>query len=131
MGLNTREIVQFDAGATGTVQLLVKLKSEGLAPARETEEMCSGPVPVLMTIRVCDGLDVPSSVPGKESAVGEKAMAGWGATPVPLRTSVCGVPGALSATCRFAVKVPALDGVKVILTAQLAFGARVAWQVFV
>ncbi|HZC66850.1 MAG TPA: hypothetical protein VE545_09770, partial [Candidatus Dormibacteraeota bacterium] len=42
IGLKINEIVQLAAGATGAVQLPVKLKSAGLEPPRETEEMCSG-----------------------------------------------------------------------------------------
>lgn len=68
---------------------------------------------------------------GNDSADGENVTAGAGATPVPLSTRVCGVPGALSATCRLAVSVPTVDGVKLILTEQLALGAKVARQVLV
>ena len=39
IGLKTSKIVQLAAGATETVQLLVKLKSEASGPLRETEEM--------------------------------------------------------------------------------------------
>ena len=52
VGLKTREMVQLEPGATGALQLLVKLKSDGLEPARETEDTWSGAVPVLMTVRV-------------------------------------------------------------------------------
>jgi len=38
IGLKKSEIVQLAAGATGDVQLFVKLKSEGLGPLREAEE---------------------------------------------------------------------------------------------
>lgn len=68
---------------------------------------------------------------GNDTADGENVAAGAGATPVPLRTRVCGVPGALSATWRFAVSVPTVDGVKLILTEQLALDAKVARQVLV
>lgn len=63
--------------------------------------------------------------------MGEKVTAGWGARPRPLSARVCGVPGALSETWRLAVNVPTLGDVKVMLTEQLALGARVARQVFV
>jgi len=50
-GLKKREMVQLEAGASGAVQLFVKLKSEGLGPAREIEEMCSVIFPELMIVK--------------------------------------------------------------------------------
>lgn len=131
VGSKTSEIVQLEPGASGAAQLLVKLKSEGLGPVRETEEMCSVVLPELMTVKVWGALEPPCVVLGKDSAGGEKVTAGEGAMPVPLRTRVCGVPGALSAIWRLAVDGPTAAGVKVMLTEQLALGARVAWQVLV
>lgn len=58
-GLKTSEIVQLAEGATGAWQLLVKLKSKGLGPPRETEEICSGPVPELVIVRIWAKPDVP------------------------------------------------------------------------
>lgn len=129
--MKVNEIEQLALGVSGAVQLLVKLKSEGLAPARETEEMRSAELPELMTVNTWGVLEDPWLVDGKDSEVGEKMTAGAGATPVPLRTSVCGEPGALSVTWRLAVSAPATAGVKLMLTEQLALGARVARQVFV
>jgi len=97
-GLKTMAIVQLDAGATGAVQLLVKLKSEGFGPARDTPETCSGPDPELMRVSVCGALDVPCVLAGNAGAVGEKVTVGTGAVPVPFSKRVCGLPGALSAT---------------------------------
>lgn len=131
VGVKTREMAQFEPGASGAVQLLVKLKSEGLGPARETEEMFKAAFPELMTVSVCGAVEVPWLTEGKVNAVGEKVIAGAGATPVPLRTRVCGEPGALSATWRLAVRAPTVAGVKLMLTEQLALGARVARQVLV
>lgn len=64
-------------------------------------------------------------VEGNEGEAGERVTAGAAASPVPLRTRVCGLPGALSATWRSAVKLPTLAGLKVMLTEQFALGARV------
>jgi hypothetical protein len=47
-----REMAQLDPGASGVVQLLAKLKSEGLGPASETEEMFRVAFPELMTVSV-------------------------------------------------------------------------------
>lgn len=52
MGLKTREMAQLEPGGSGPVQLLMKLKSEGLGPARETEEMWREVLPELMTVKV-------------------------------------------------------------------------------
>lgn len=59
IGLKTSEIVQLAAGATGAVQLLVKLNSEALTPLRETEETWSGAVPEFKTVSDCAAPDVP------------------------------------------------------------------------
>ena len=48
-GLKTRKTVQFAAGASEAAQLLVRLNSDALDPPRETEEICSGAFPELMT----------------------------------------------------------------------------------
>ena len=129
MGLKTNKIVQFAVGATVAAQLLVKVKSEGLGPPRETDETWSAAVPVLMTVRIWAAPVVPCVIVGKEGTVGENVMAGAGATPVPVRARVCGLPGALSTTWKVAESGPALAGVKVILTEQFALGARVFRQV--
>ncbi len=76
-GLNTTEIVQLEAGVRVAGQLLVKLKSEGFGPARETEEMCSDVFPVLKTVSTSGALELPCVVAarggvGNESVGGEK-----------------------------------------------------------
>jgi len=131
IGLNATKIVQFPAGAIAAVQLLVKLKSEGLGSAPATEEMWRGAFPELVMVNVC-GVPVVSCVMvGKEGAVGERVRAGTAARPAPFRTRVCGLAGALSATSSVANNGPALVGEKSILTEQFEFGASVAVQVFV
>src|SRR6266849_10998687 len=96
IGLKKSEIVQLAAGATGAVQLLVKLKSEGLGPLRAAKETLRGAVPELITVIVCTAPDVPCVIVGNEGAAGEKATPGPVATPVPFRAKVCGLPGASS-----------------------------------
>ena len=71
-------------------------------------------------------LEAPWLVAGNDGAGGEKVTAGAGAMPVPLRTRVCGEPGALSATWRLAMSAPTAAGVKLMLTEQWALAARVA-----
>lgn len=88
VGLKTREMEQLEAGASGAVQLFVKLKSEGSGPVRETEEMCRVVFPELMTVKDCGKLEDPWLMDGNETAEGENVTAGAGAMPVPLRTRV-------------------------------------------
>ena len=52
MGVKTKEMTQLEPGASGAVQLLVKLKSDGLGPASETEEIFRVVLPELMTVSV-------------------------------------------------------------------------------
>lgn len=52
VGLKVIEMAQLALGGSGAVQLLVKPKSEGLAPARETEEIWRAAFPELMTVNV-------------------------------------------------------------------------------
>ena len=119
IGLKTSEIVQLAAGATGAVQLFVKLKSEGLGPLRETEETCSGELPELMTVNVCIAPDVPCVIVGNEGTAGEKVTLGPApATPVPLRARVCGLPGASSVIVTVAERTPEARGVNVTITVQ-------------
>jgi hypothetical protein len=53
------------------------------------------------------------------------------AIPVLITNALCGLPAALSVTCRVACSGPTTDGVNSTLIEQLAFGASVAVHVFV
>ena len=130
-GLKLSEIVQFVAGVTGAVQLLVKLNSEGLVPPRTTEATCSGAFPELVTVSVCATLDVPCVVAGNDGTAGEKEMAGTVAIPVALRTSDCGDAGASSEINKFAVRWPGAVGLKTSEIVQLAAGATGVVQLLV
>jgi hypothetical protein len=61
--------------------------------------------------------------------VGESVAVGL--TPVPVRGTVCGLPTALSARERLALRAPAADGVNITLMAQLAPALRLEPQVLV
>jgi hypothetical protein len=58
-------------------------------------------------------------------------MGGSGATPVPAKLTVCGLPAALSATLIDALSEPTSDGVKLTLMLQLLPAPRDEPQVFV
>jgi hypothetical protein len=75
---------------------------------------------------------VGETVPVDISELNVKVAAGAvDAVPVPFRVMVCGEPLALSATLRFAVKLAAALGEKVMDIAQLEFSARELPQVLV
>jgi hypothetical protein len=130
-GLNTRETVQLAAGESEGVQLLVRLNSEALDPARETEEICKGAFPELMTDMVCGALEVPCVVEGKDGEGGEKVRAGRTAMPAPVRATVCGEPEASSAIIKLATRWPAAVGVKTREMTQFEPGASGAMQLLV
>jgi hypothetical protein len=51
-GVKTKEMTQFEPGASGAAQLFVKPKSDWLGPASETEEILRAVFPELMTVNV-------------------------------------------------------------------------------
>jgi hypothetical protein len=54
-----------------------------------------------------------------------------GASPVPVRPTVCGLPGALSLTDRLAMRDPPAVGVKLTLTTHVPAGAKCPTQLLV
>ena len=108
-----------EAGATGAAQLLAKPNSAALEPARATDETWRGAFPELMTVSVCTPPDVPCVIVGNEGATGEKVTPGPTATPVPLRLTDCGLPGASSVIVTVAERKPEASGVNVTIIVQL------------
>ena len=128
-GANVTVIVQVELTAMTVLHVgLEELKSLAFVPPRTTLVMCSGAAPEFFTEELRDVL-VPCVTVPKSRLPGRSVTAGAAATPVPFRTRLCGLPGALSETWRVADSGPALAGVKVTLTEQLALGARVSVQV--
>ncbi len=128
-GANVTVIVQVELTAMAVLQAgLETLKSLGFVPLRTTLVMCSGAAPEFFTEEFREVL-VPCVTVPKSRLPGRSVTAGAAATPVPFRTRLCGLPGALSETWRVADSGPALAGVKVTLTEQLALGASVGVQV--
>jgi len=128
-GANVTVIVQVELTAMVVLHVgLEELKSLAFVPPRTTLVMCSGAAPEFFTEELRDVL-VPCVTVPKSRLPGRSVTAGAAATPVPFRARVCRLPGALSETWRVADSGPALAGVKVMLTEQLALGARVGVQV--
>lgn len=75
--------------------------------------------PVFVSVTICGRPDVPTYWLGKVTLGGEKLIP---ITPTPLRSTVCGLPAALSVTCSFAVRGPMSKGVKVTLIPQALCG---------
>src|SRR5579859_2413481 len=102
-GENTTLREQELAGGKGTVQLLeVKVKSPGLAPLSNTEEICSVAGPALVSVMVCGGLVLPCAVVANVRVPGSSVTAGAGEAPVPVSGMSCGLPGALSVDAKAA-----------------------------
>jgi hypothetical protein len=80
--------------------------------------MLSGALPVLLTVTVC-ALDATFSVWLKLNAVGDKAITGIKATPVPDKPALLLKPAALWVMVRLALREPAALGVKLTFTVQL------------
>ncbi len=92
----------------------------------------SGAVPLLVSVTACAALVLPTCWLPKLRLVGERVTAGAvGATPVPVRLTLCGLPAALSVIDTVPVRVPVAVGVNVTLIVQLAAAATDAPQVFV
>src|SRR5581483_1064745 len=87
----------------------------------------SAPGPALVSVTLCGALVVfvvcvpKVSVPGDSVTTG-----GGGATPVPLKATVCGLPLPLSVRVSVAVRAPVPAGVKVTLIVHAALAGSVA-----
>jgi hypothetical protein len=119
-GLKVTEIVQLALAFKEPAQVLVWLKSVGLAPARVMPLMVSEALPVFLSVTVCAAAVVPVSVV-KLSELGVSETTGaLAAIPVPLSAAVWVAPAALSVTVSVAVKLAAEAGVKLTAMAQEA-----------
>jgi hypothetical protein len=116
VGVKVTATVQDPDAATG-------LEIEQVVPAGA---MANGPVtpmtvkvrlalPVFVTVTVCAGLVVPTDSEGKVGGADKLATA---PSPVALRLTDCGLPGALSVKERLPEAAPAAVGVKVTATVQ-------------
>ena len=88
-------------------------KSAGLAL---TFVMVSTASPVFVSVTDCGRPEVPTYWLGKVMLGGDKLMP---LTPVPVKGTLCGLPGALSITVSEALALPSPRGVKVTLIWQL------------
>jgi len=89
------------------------------------------PVPVLVRVTVCCGLDVLMTWVAKVQLVGESETTGVPPTPVPLNVTCCGLLAALSVIVTVPEKFPAVGGVKVTLMVQFFPGSTLDPQLLV
>lgn len=125
VGVKVTLTVQFAPGAKEAGQLLVCGKS----PDAEIEEIFKDAFPPFVSVTGWAALLVPTIWPAKVIDVVDSVATD--AVPVPLRVKVGAAPGRLPFSARVPVKLPCAVGVKVTLTEQLAFIARLVPQVFV
>lgn len=103
-----------------------------MVPVIPTALMVRAALPLLVSVTVWAALVVFVTWLAKVKLVGLSVTPG--ATPEPLRATVCGLPGALDATETLALSLPLTVGVKVTLMVQVDPAARVlglSGQVFV
>jgi len=126
VGSKKTPMVQFVPGATLLPQALSAPKSAGDAV---TLVIVTVEVPALLSVTVCGRPDVPTYWLGKVIEGGDKLTPEVGA--LPIKPTLCGLPGPLSLTLSDPVRTPHAVGVKVTLIRQLALLAREVPQVLV
>jgi hypothetical protein len=129
VGLNVTLIEQFAAAATLAPHVFVSEKSPPFVPVMAMLVMFKVAVPLLVSVTFCAALAVVTSCPAKFRLVGASVTAG--AVPVPVRATLCGLPGALFVIVTLAARFPVAVGLKVALIEQFAPAATLAPQVFV
>lgn len=125
VGVKVTLMVQWAPAATDDPQLFVCAKSP-LAAMLVTLRVAP---PVLESVTACAALVVPTVWLVNVRVEGETPATGT--LPLPLRLTVCGLPGALSLTLSVPERIPAAVGVNVTLIEQLLPAATDDPQLFV
>ena len=107
-------------------QLFVSMKSLGFVPFKTIPDIPSEVVPGLDKVTFCGVLAVPAGCALNVRLEADSVIAG--ATAVPLKGTICGLPDALSVRLKVAIFVPLDSGVKFIATVQLAADASVPFE---
>jgi hypothetical protein len=129
VGVKVTLMVQLAAAATELPQVLVCPKSPGLAPVIAIPVIVSGAFPELDSVNGQGLPVVPTFLLPKGQPEGE--VPAMGAVPVPVRATLWGLPGALSAILTEAVRLNIPVGVNVTLNVQTPLGASGLTQLFV
>ena len=101
--------------------MFVWTKSAEFAPAKVIAAIPTGTFPVFETVMICAALVVPAPCGPKVRLIADRAIDG--ATPVPIRETICGLPLALSLRFKLAFLAPIDVGEKLIDTVQFVPGA--------
>jgi len=123
------EMVQLEPAATLEPQVLVWVKSLALAPETVMLVTPRAALPVLVTVTDWAELVVPTERLPKARLEGETLAVAE--VPVPERLMVWGLPVALSAMLRAALRAPTAAGVKLTLIVQVEPAATLDPQLFV
>jgi hypothetical protein len=105
------------------------VKSPLFAPVIAMPVMLKAAVPVFVSVAAWAELLDPTIWLPNDRELADRLTAG--ATPVPVRLTVCGLPLALSVMVRVPLRTPVAVGVKVTLIVQLAPAPTLAPQVLV
>jgi hypothetical protein len=126
-------MVQVALAAKDAGHVLVWAKSPAFVPVRVISAIVNAALPLLVSVTLCAALVVPAACEANVKLVGASVTAGAvvAVVPVPANGTVCGLPAALSAMLRAALRAPAAAGSKVTLMAQFALAANEAGQVLV
>jgi hypothetical protein len=119
VGLKVTKIEQLAPAGIDAEHLLAGMKSDGSVPVVLTVFSVSVVVPVLVSVMVCCGLEVPTVCALKVKLVGDRVTAPDAIVPVPESGTFCGLFAALSVNVRDAVLVPLAVGLKVTKMEQL------------
>src|SRR3989442_1250062 len=127
-GVKLMLIVQLAPGATepapvGQVLPAAKAKSAACAPVMVMLVMFRSMSPLLISVRFCSSVVVPSGLLPKALLVAESVAVG-GVTPVPVSDTDCGLPGASLATPTLALLTPVDAGWNLTPMLQFAPGTR-------
>lgn len=129
VGFNSTEMVQLAPAANVAPQVLADLRNElALAPVKLVELRATTAALVFLSVTSWGAEAVPFGVEPNVKLAGVSVTV---SAPVPLKAKDCGDPGALSAMDSDAVRVPAANGLKVMVMEQEALIASVVPQVFV
>ena len=126
VGLKLAVIVHVAFTASDAGQSFDCAKSLGFVPVSVTPLIVSGAVPLFRSVEVCAALVEPTICEPKARLAGVNATPE--AVPVPVRSTLCGLPGALSVTATLALRLPVAVGANATLIVHVALAASDAGQ---
>ena len=125
LGLNLTLIVQLAPTANELPQLWVCEKSPALVPVIAIPLIVNVVVPTFVNVTGLAAVVIPTFTEPKLRLPGES----FAVVPIPLSSTFCGLPAALSVTINEALRVPLAVGLNVTLKVQLEPAANEAPQV--